>query len=73
MYKKITQFNTIELKDGVRVAITYSVFREDGTLFSNNNKISYKLNTDKVLEEHLNTLFSYIIEKLGEEDNYNRT
>ena len=72
MYKKITQFNTIELKDAVRVAITYSIFREDGTLFSNNNKISYKLNTDKVLEEQLNTLFSYIIEKLGEEDNYNR-
>ena len=56
MHKKITQFNTLELKDGVRVAITYSTFKEDGTLFSNNNKISYKLDTDKVLEEHLNTL-----------------
>lgn len=65
MRKKITQFNTLELKDGVRVAITYSTFKEDGTLFSNNNKISYKLDMDKVLEEHLNTLFAYIIEKLG--------
>lgn len=65
MRKEITQFNTIALKDGVRVAITYSTFKEDGTLFSNNNKISYKLNTDKVLEEHLNTLFAYVIEKLG--------
>ena len=65
MRKEITQFNTITLKDGVRVAITYSVYKEDGTLFSNNNKISYKLDTDKVLEEHLNTLFAYIIEKLG--------
>lgn len=65
MRKEITQFNTISLKDGVRVAITYSVYKEDGTLFSNNNKISYKLDTDKVLEEHLNTLFAYIIEKLG--------
>lgn len=65
MRKEITQFNTIALKDGVRVAITYSTFKEDGTLFSNNNKISYKLDTDKVLEEHLNTLFAYIIEKLG--------
>lgn len=65
MHKKITQFNTLELKDGVRVAITYSTFKEDGTLFSNNNKISYKLDTDKVLEKHLNTLFAYIIEKLG--------
>ena len=65
MRKEITQFNTITLKDGVRVAITYSTFKEDGTLFSNNNKISYKLDTDKVLEEHLNTLFVYVIEKLG--------
>ena len=65
MHKKITQFNTLEVKDGVRVAITYSTFKEDGTLFSNNNKISYKLDTDKVLEEHLNTLFAYVIEKLG--------
>ena len=65
MHKKITQFNTLELKDGVRVDITYSTFKEDGTLFSNNNKISYKLDTDKVLEEHLNTLFAYVIEKLG--------
>lgn len=65
MRKEITQFNTITLKDGVRVAITYSTFKEDGTLFSNNNKISYKLDTDKVLEEHLNTLFAYVIEKLG--------
>lgn len=65
MYKKITQFNTLELKDGVRVAITYSIFKEDGTLYSNNNKISYKLDTDKVLEGHLNTLFNYLIEKLG--------
>ena len=48
MYKKITQFNTLELKDGVRVAITYSIFKEDGTLYSNNNIISYKLDTDKV-------------------------
>lgn len=65
MRKEITQFNTIALKDGVRVAITYSTFKEDGTLFSNNNKISYKLDTDKVLEGHLNTLFNYLIEKLG--------
>ena len=65
MYKKITQSNTLELKDGVRVAITYSIFKEDGTLYSNNNKISYKLDTDKVLEGHLNTLFNYLIEKLG--------
>ena len=65
MYKKITQFNTLELKDGVRVAITYSIFKEDGTLYSNNNKINYKLDTDKVLEGHLNTLFNYLIEKLG--------
>ena len=65
MHKKITQFNTLELKDGVRVAITYSIFKEDGTLYSNNNKISYKLDTDKVLEGHLNTLFNYLIEKLG--------
>nr|DAL08320.1 MAG TPA_asm: hypothetical protein [Caudoviricetes sp.] len=65
MHKKITQFNTLELKDGVRVAITYSTFKEDGTLFSNNNKISYKLDTDKVLEEHINTLFAYVLEKLG--------
>lgn len=65
MRKEITQFNTITLKDGVRVAITYSTFKEDGTLFSNNNKISYKLDADKVLEEHLNTLFAYVIEKLG--------
>lgn len=65
MYKKITQFNTLELKDGVRVAITYSIFKEDGTLYSNNNIISYKLDTDKVLEGHLNTLFNYLIEKLG--------
>ena len=65
MDKKITQFNTLELKDGVRVAITYSIFKEDGTLYSNNNKISYKLDTDKGLEGHLNTLFNYLIEKLG--------
>lgn len=65
MHKKITQFNTLELKYGVRVAITYSTFKEDGTLFSNNNKISYKLDTDKVLEEHINTLFAYVLEKLG--------
>ena len=65
MHKKITQFNTLELKDGVRVAITYSIFKEDDTLFSNNNKVSYKLETDKVLEEHLSTLFDYLIEKLG--------
>lgn len=65
MRKEITQFNTISLKDGVRVAITYSVYKEDGTLFSNNNKISYKLDTDKVLEEHINTLFSYILEKIN--------
>lgn len=71
MKREITQFNTIALEDGVRVAITYSVYKEDGTLFSNNNKISYKLSTDKVLEEHLNTLFSYIIEKL-EEESHNR-
>ncbi|WP_368248348.1 hypothetical protein [Intestinimonas butyriciproducens] len=65
MRKEITQFNTISLKDGVRVAITYSVYKEDGTLFSNNNKISYKLDTDKVLEEHLNTLFAYVLEKIN--------
>lgn len=65
MCKKITQFNTLELKDGVRVAVTYIVFKEDGTLYSNNNKISYKLDTDKVLEGHLNTLFNYLVEKLG--------
>lgn len=65
MRKEITQFNTITLKDGVRVAITYSVYKENGTLFSNNNKISYKLDTDKVLEEHINTLFAYILEKIN--------
>ena len=65
MRKEITQFNTISLKDGVRVAITYSVYKEDGTLFSNNNKISYKLDTDKVLEKHLNTLFAYVLEKIN--------
>lgn len=65
MYKKITQFNTLELKDGIRVAITYSIFKEDGTLFSNNNKISYKLDTDEVLEAHVNSLFSYILEKIN--------
>ena len=65
MRKQITQFNTISLKDGVRVAITYSVYKEDGTLFSNNSKISYKLDTDKVLEEHLNTLFAYVLEKIN--------
>lgn len=65
MHKKITQFNTLELRDGVRVAITYSTFKEDGTLFSNNNKISYKLDTDEVLEAHVNSLFSYILEKIN--------
>ncbi len=62
MYKKITQFNTIELKDGVRVAITYSVFREDGTLYSNNNKISYNLKYDDNLKEKIEELFLYIID-----------
>ena len=60
MYKKITQFNTIELKDGVRVAITYSIFREDGTLYSNNNKISYNLKYDDDLKEKIEELFLYI-------------
>ncbi len=62
MYKKITQFNTIELKDGVRVAITYSVFREDGTLYSNNNKISYNLEYNDDLKEKIEELFLYIID-----------
>lgn len=62
MYKKITQFNTIELEDGVRVAITYSVFREDGTLYSNNNKISYNLKYDDNLKEKIEELFLYIID-----------
>lgn len=62
MYKKITQFNTIELEDGVRVAITYSVFREDGTLYSNNNKISYNLKYDDNLKEKIDELFLYIID-----------
>lgn len=65
MYKKITQFNTVQLSDGIRVGVTYSVFKDDNTLFSNNNKVSYKLNSDKVLEGHLNTLFAYVVEKLG--------
>lgn len=62
MYKKITQFNTIELKDGVRVAITYSVFRKDGTLYSNNNKISYNLEYNDDLKEKIEELFLYIID-----------
>lgn len=62
MYKKITQFNTIELEDGVRVAITYSVFREDGTLYSNNNKISYNLEYNDDLKEKIEELFLYIID-----------
>ena len=48
MRKEITQFNTITLKDGVRVAITYSVYKENGTLFSNNNKIRYKLHPNSI-------------------------
>lgn len=62
MYKKITQFNTIELEDGVRVAITYSIFREDGTLYSNNNKISYNLKYNDDLKEKIEELFLYIID-----------
>lgn len=36
-----------------------------GGSVSNNNKISYKLDTDKVLEEHINTLFAYVIKKIN--------
>lgn len=65
MNKEITQLNTISLKDGVRIAVTYSAFKEDKSLYSNNNKISFKIEEDEVLKQHLEDLFSYIKSKIN--------
>lgn len=64
MTKKITQLNVIELKDGVRIAITYSVFREDGSLYSNNNKISMKITEgDMETQNKLDDFYNFILQK----------
>ena len=64
MTKKITQLNVIELKDGVRIAIRYSVFREDGSLYSNNNKISMKITEgDMETQNKLDDFYNFILQK----------
>lgn len=63
MNKKITQLNTIELSDGLRVGITYSTYRDDGTLYSNNSKISYK--ADAEMKEKVDELYRYLLNKMN--------
>lgn len=63
MNKKITQLNTIELSDGTRVGVTYSVYKEDGTLYSNNNKISYK--ADEEMKQKVDELYDYLLGKIN--------
>lgn len=63
MNKKITQLNTIELSDGLRVGITYSTYREDGTLYANNSKISYK--ADEKMKKKVDELYEYLLNKMN--------
>lgn len=63
MNKRITQLNAIELKDGLRVGVTYSTYREDGTLYSNNSKISYK--ADEEMKKKVDALYEYLLNKMN--------
>lgn len=63
MNKRITQLNAIELKDGLRVGVTYSTYREDGTLYSNNSKISYK--ADEEMKKKVDELYEYLLNKMN--------
>ncbi len=63
MNKRITQLNAIELKDGLRVGVTYSTYREDGALYSNNSKISYK--ADEEMKKKVDELYEYLLNKMN--------
>nr|DAH12591.1 MAG TPA: hypothetical protein [Caudoviricetes sp.] len=63
MNKRITQLNAIELKDGLRVGVTYSTYREDGVLYSNNSKISYK--ADEEMKKKVDELYEYLLNKMN--------
>ena len=62
MNKKITQLNIIELKDGLRIGVTYSTYRGDGTLYANNSKISYK--ADEEMKQKVDELYDYLLDKM---------
>lgn len=62
MNKKITQLNIIELKDGLRIGVTYSTYREDDTLYANNSKISYK--ADEEMKQKVDELYDYLLDKM---------
>lgn len=63
MDKKITQVSILELKDGMRIAITYNTYREDGQLYGTNNKISYK--ADEEMKKKVDELYEYLLNKMN--------
>lgn len=51
MNKIITSFTKLISSEGVRIAYTYSVIDENGAIISQNNKGSFVVNNDEVMND----------------------
>lgn len=59
--KKITGFAKLNTGEGVRISYTYSEIDENGVMLSQNNKGSFVVVNDEILQ-HLNAVEEYIKE-----------
>lgn len=60
--KKITNFNYMPVQEGVRLSYSFSELNKDGNIISSNNKSSFIIQDEKILEK-INDIIKYLEEK----------
>lgn len=60
--KKITNFNYMPVQEGVRLSYSFSELNKDGNIISSNNKTSFIIQDEKILEK-INYIVKYLEEK----------
>lgn len=60
--KKITNFNYMPVQEGVRLSYSFSELNKDGNIISSNNKSSFIIQDEKILEK-INYIVKYLEEK----------
>lgn len=60
--KKITNFNYMPVQEGVRLSYSFSELNKDGNIISSNNKSSFIIQDEKILEK-INYIIKYLEEK----------
>jgi hypothetical protein len=61
-FKKITNFNYMPVQEGIRLSYSFSELNKDGNIISSNNKSSFIVQDEKIIQ-NINNILTFLEEK----------